>query len=90
MKTPHSPTEEYVIAQDHSQLWLRQRLRQAKSSSAADGDAWGTSGTNTSSSPPAPIDSSLLFAGRREVKILHGGQVYRLLVTRNNKLILQK
>ncbi|MHB8903196.1 MAG: hemin uptake protein HemP [Thermoguttaceae bacterium] len=37
-----------------------------------------------------PIESSELLAGRREVQIVHAGEVYRLLVTRNNKLILYK
>jgi len=36
------------------------------------------------------IDSAQILAGRREVRIVHAGEIYRLLVTRNNKLILQK
>ena len=36
------------------------------------------------------IDSVQLFAGRKEVVIRHGGQVYRLRVTKNGKLILNK
>jgi hemin uptake protein HemP len=48
---------------------------------------------------PAPEDalsrvptvrSEELLQGGREVRIVHSGQVYRLQVTRNNKLILQK
>jgi hypothetical protein len=31
-----------------------------------------------------------LLQGSREVLIIHGSEVYRLLCTRNNKLILQK
>ena len=31
-----------------------------------------------------------LLQGHRELRILHGDEVYRLLLTRNNKLILQK
>lgn len=33
---------------------------------------------------------SLLLRGRREMLIEHAGQIYRLQVTRNNKLILTK
>lgn len=44
--------------------------------------------------PPAhaspPLRSEELLGGRREVQILHEGQIYRLLLTRNGKLILQK
>ena len=36
------------------------------------------------------IDAGELFAGRREVDIRHAGQVYRLRITRNGKLILNK
>ena len=36
------------------------------------------------------IDSRSLFQGRREVLIQHEGETYRLLETRNGKLILQK
>ena len=39
---------------------------------------------------PGVIDSSRLFAGANEVRILHDGQLYRLRVTRNGKLILNK
>jgi hemin uptake protein HemP len=47
------------------------------------------------SAPPAPapstISSETLFApGQREVVIEHGGERYRLRVTRNGKLILTK
>ena len=41
--------------------------------------------------PPQPgLDSRELMRGAREVLIHHGGQVYRLLHTRNDKLILVK
>lgn len=42
--------------------------------------------------PPAPpcYASSDLFQGARVVVINHAGEAYRLLVTRNNRLILQK
>ena len=36
------------------------------------------------------LRSEDLFQGRREVLIVHGDEVYRLLCTKNNKLILQK
>ncbi len=39
---------------------------------------------------PRVIESATLFAGRREVDIRHGGETYRLRVTRNGKLILNK
>jgi hemin uptake protein HemP len=57
-----------------------------------------TPAENRSSSPhPAEnrpalrvVDSSELFAGSKAVHIRHDGEYYRLLVTRNGKLILQK
>lgn len=36
------------------------------------------------------ITSESLFQGRREVLIRHGNDFYRLRITRNGKLILQK
>jgi hemin uptake protein HemP len=45
------------------------------------------------SSPPASIrsvPSEDLLKGERQVLILHNGEAYRLLVTRNDKLLLQK
>jgi len=40
---------------------------------------------------PAPeIESAALLAGRREVRIRHGDDTYRLKLTSNNKLILMK
>lgn len=36
------------------------------------------------------VDSTELLAGQREVLIRHGGEVYRLRHTRNDKLILTK
>ena len=36
------------------------------------------------------IESDYLFAEKKEVRIRHDGQVYRLRVTRNGKLILNK
>jgi hemin uptake protein HemP len=42
--------------------------------------------------PPEPprFESQELFQGSRVVVITHAGETYRLLVTRNNRLILQK
>lgn len=47
------------------------------------------------SQPPPPatprvIDSSELLAGQHEIWIQHAGEIYRLRLTRNGKLILQK
>jgi len=36
------------------------------------------------------VRSDELLQGQRELFIAHGGQLYRLLRTRNDKLILQK
>ncbi len=36
------------------------------------------------------VSSDELLQGQRELRIIHGQVVYRLLCTRNNKLILQK
>ncbi len=38
----------------------------------------------------ATIESERLFAGGREVRIRHNGETYRLRLTRNGKLILNK
>ncbi len=37
-----------------------------------------------------PLDSQLLLQGRRELQILHQGEIYRLQQTRQGKLILTK
>jgi len=39
---------------------------------------------------PRRFDSAALFGGRREVTIDHGGEIYRLRLTSNNRLILIK
>ncbi|MDZ7619243.1 MAG: hemin uptake protein HemP [Patescibacteria group bacterium] len=36
------------------------------------------------------VPSETLLAGRRELRIVHGDEVYRLVLTRNNRLILHK
>ncbi len=40
--------------------------------------------------PTRVVRSDELLAGRRQLLIDHEGQVYRLLLTKNGKLILQK
>ena len=40
--------------------------------------------------PPFLIQSPQLFQGRKEILISHEGQLYRLRITRQNKLILTK
>lgn len=42
------------------------------------------------SAPPPRVRSEDLLRGRREIVIDHQGQEYRLLRTRNNRLILNK
>jgi hemin uptake protein HemP len=37
-----------------------------------------------------PIAASTLFQGRHQALIEHEGEIYRLVLTRNNKLLLQK
>ena len=39
---------------------------------------------------PRILHSEELFAGQRTVVIQHGDEQYRLLITRNDRLILQK
>jgi hemin uptake protein HemP len=42
------------------------------------------------SGEPLTLTSEQLLGGRRQLIIQHGGERYRLLVTRSNKLILTK
>lgn len=46
--------------------------------------------TQETSSLPRQIDSKDLFGEQRTVFIVHAGEKYRLMITRNDKLILQK
>jgi hemin uptake protein HemP len=39
---------------------------------------------------PRVVSSDALFLGAREIRIAHGGECYRLTVTRQGKLILTK
>ena len=57
------------------------RLRESRPPAGIRGDA---------GQPRAPLNSSDLLAGRREVVIEHGGELYRLRHTKNGKLILNK
>ena len=52
--------------------------------------AEGLPAPDQAESNPPPLRSEDLLHGRREVQILHGDEIYRLMVTRNGKLILQK
>ena len=38
----------------------------------------------------APLPAQILFRGRREIEIEFQGEIYRLRITRNQKLILTK
>jgi hemin uptake protein HemP len=40
--------------------------------------------------PVPTVCSEELLRGGRQLEIVHGSEVYRLVLTRNNKLILQK
>lgn len=44
----------------------------------------------TADADPRKFDSAALFGGRREVTIDHRGEIYRLRLTSNNRLILIK
>ena len=48
------------------------------------------SAVDDSSLQSRTVKSEDLFAGSREIWILHGQEKYRLMITRNGKLILQK
>ncbi|MCP4193751.1 MAG: hemin uptake protein HemP [Planctomycetaceae bacterium] len=41
-------------------------------------------------SSPRMVNSRDLLDGRRELRIRHRGEIYRMLLTRNGKLMLQK
>lgn len=51
--------------------------------------------TRVNPAPPTPtstpaLQSQQLFSHSREIKIEHAGEIYRLSLTSNNKLILTK
>lgn len=39
---------------------------------------------------PEEIASEELFAGKKVISIRHAGELYRLMITKNDRLILQK
>lgn len=45
---------------------------------------------STTDAPPHEYDSAELMHGAKEVLIRHAGELYRLRLTKNDKLILQK
>jgi hemin uptake protein HemP len=51
-----------------------------------------TTGPSVAATPPQParFTSVELFRGRRHIVIVHGGQEYRLQITKTGKLILTK
>ena len=58
---------------------------------AAMAETGPSAGSGRVAPPRSPeVDSARLLEGRREVLIRHGGEVYRLRHTRNDKLILTK
>lgn len=46
--------------------------------------------SNQQMSPPRTVTVAELFAGAKELRIAHGGEEYRLNITRSGKLILTK
>ena len=54
------------------------------------GESEGAASRPAGSTPPREIPSDQIFAGTHEVLIRHAGEVYRLRLTRNGKLILHK
>jgi hemin uptake protein HemP len=46
--------------------------------------------SNKSNAPPRIVPAERIFEGDREICIEHEGEIYRLRITRRNKLILQK
>lgn len=49
-----------------------------------------TSGTGGHASPATPVQSRVLFGGQRRLLIEHGGEIYTLQITKQNKLLLTK
>jgi hemin uptake protein HemP len=56
----------------------------------AEGTSCPVESRSESAAPPRTIGSEELLQGQREVLILHAGETYRLRLTRNGKLILNK
>ncbi len=53
-------------------------------------DGGSDEGKCRSGSDRGAFDSRDLFRGRQEIEIIHEGEVYRLRLTRNGRLILNK
>ena len=53
-------------------------------------DAVNQSGSNNDGASPRRLAAAELLQGQRTVEIVHNDQIYRLIVTKNDKLILQK
>lgn len=71
--------------------WPCHRRRKVMSESKSPQDPGDESKEEeAASSAVSCVQSEELLRGGRELKIVHGSEVYRLLLTRNNKLILQK
>jgi hemin uptake protein HemP len=73
----------YAIA-NHSQLLWGRSDNESPAARCAGGRP------DSSGAPPLVVDSVTLMAGRRELLIRHGDDVYRLRITASNKLILTK
>ncbi|MCA9117844.1 MAG: hemin uptake protein HemP [Planctomycetaceae bacterium] len=58
--------------------------------SAVPDEAGSLSADDTPEEPLRTVTSAELLCGQRELLIEHEGEVYRLRVTRNSRLILQK
>ena len=54
------------------------------------GDQTGDQTGGPTDLPPRIIDSNMIFAGRQEVWIRHGAEMYRLRLTSSGRLYLSK
>ena len=70
--------------------FLQQRLETMTEPEDRDGEKKPLGTCTRSIQEMVTVDSKELLQGEREIHILHEDEIYRLLVTRNNKLILQK
>ncbi|MCA9238381.1 MAG: hemin uptake protein HemP [Planctomycetales bacterium] len=53
-------------------------------------DAANQPAVNIDGASPRRLAATELLQGQRTVEIVHNDQIYRLIVTKNDKLILQK
>ena len=75
----------------YPRMWLLQRRSEIMTKPETSGRSGKESQDERTTSSDVPtIDSGRLLRGGRVVQIMHGDETYRLLVTRNDKLILQK